>query len=481
VNRLPPDYLKLHLEESSRGAEGVLGGRRPSSPRTAEAWELLELTGANRPANGHGSDPLSSGTSTSARLTPARPRAGVPLAKRVEALLRTAGELVACDAAAAYLLDDATSQLKMCASWGRPGRRLALPVRPLRGQLADLEALLGQAVVIQRAAETPEWKIPEDCGAAACVPIATNSPLGTLWTFSSKPRGFTPDQVQMLDVVAGRIAAEVERDNLLQESAVLKAWHRNWRRAMEWQHGQRPQPVPLVEGWQIVAATSRTAPLTGGYHDWSLLPNEQIAVAVGQAQGDAVEAQLTVAALHAGLKSHAPYARHPSQLLRRLNDTFWVGSAGDQFAAFAYAMLDSVSGNFEFASTGPAAGLIVRAESQTLLHGNLQFLGENPDGAFELGHGQLDPGDALVLIHPVPGAYTAREAALKDAAPLDSILLSAIAEQPWAQHLAQRVRGLQDVSGQQLSTRLEAAWRDILGTESAEPTLVVIRRDRATP
>jgi len=481
VNRIPPDYLKLHLEDSSLGWDAAQIDESLPQRRPGSAWQLGNMPTAYEAAT---ADHLPSNRAEpigGATLSPARPRAGLPLTKRIEALLRTAGELTACDAAAAYLLDDATSQLRLNASWGRPGRRLTHPVRPLRGQLADLEALLGQAVVIQRAAETPDWKIPEDCGAAVCVPIATNAPLGTLWVFSQKPRNFTPEQVQMLDVVAGRIAAEVERENLLQESVVLKAWHRHWRRAVEWQQGQRPQAVPLVEGWQVVAATSRTAPLTGGYHDWSLLPSEQIAVAVGQAQGGAVEAQLTVAALHAGLKSHAPYARHPSNLLRRLNDTFWVGSAGDQFAALGYMMLDPLTGEFEFAGAGPVACVVVRPAQHTVLHGGLHFLGENPDAFFDVHRSHLEHGDAVVLIHPIPGAYAARELALKDAMPLDSVVLSAVTESPWVIELAQRVRGLADVPSQQWSTRLEAAWREITGTETTEPTLVIVRRERATP
>lgn len=480
VNRRLPDYLKLHLEDAPRGPEtSFVEDPRFESPPDA-AWQLLDVpsqVASRRP----GLAPVISRGADEPRGFTSRSRAGLPLPKRIETLLRTAGELTACDAAAAYLLDDATSQLKLTSTWGRPGRRQSHPVRPLRGQLADLEALLGQAVVVQRAAEAPEWKIPEDCGAAACVPIAGTTPLGTLWIFSQKPRGFTPDQVQMLDVVAGRIAAEVERENLVQESAVLKAWHRHWRRAVEWQQGQRPQGVPLVQGWQLVAATSRSAPLAGGYHDWSLLPDEQMAVAVGQAQGDAVEAQLTVAALHAGLKSHAPYARHAGQLLRRLNDTFWVGSAGDQFTAFAYAMVDPTDGRFEFAAAGPVAGLVVSADRHEVLHGGLHFLGENPDANFEVRRQQLQRGESLVLVHPVPGAYAAREAAIKDAAPLDSALMASLAARPWAGELASRVRELVDVPGAQLSARLQAAWREIQGVDPVEPTLVIVRRDRATP
>ena len=57
-------------------------------------------------------------------------------------------EAVGGDAIALYLLDEATTELKLRCSWGLPFDRLAAPARPLQGAVADLEALLGHAVVL---------------------------------------------------------------------------------------------------------------------------------------------------------------------------------------------------------------------------------------------------------------------------------------------------------------------------------------------
>ncbi len=54
------------------------------------------------------------------------------LAERLESVLKGGAEAIGCQAAALYLLDDATSELKLRSSWGLPRRRLADPARPLR-------------------------------------------------------------------------------------------------------------------------------------------------------------------------------------------------------------------------------------------------------------------------------------------------------------------------------------------------------------
>lgn len=142
------------------------------------------------------------------------------LAARLESVLRGGAEAVNCQAAALYLLDDATSELKLRASWGLPQSRLLQPARPLHDQLADLEAMLGHAVVLEDPMMFGLWRVPEDCSACVCVPVSTPTiPLGTMWVFSELPRGFTDQETNLIEIVAGRLAADLERETLLGDAA----------------------------------------------------------------------------------------------------------------------------------------------------------------------------------------------------------------------------------------------------------------------
>jgi hypothetical protein len=142
------------------------------------------------------------------------------LASRLEAVLRGGAEAVDCHAAALYLLDDATSELKLRASWGLPQRRLLQEPRPLHDQLADLEAMLGHAVVLEDPMMFSLWRVPEPCAACVCVPVSTPTiPLGTMWVYSELPRGFTDQETNLIEIVAGRLAADLEREALLGEAA----------------------------------------------------------------------------------------------------------------------------------------------------------------------------------------------------------------------------------------------------------------------
>ena len=141
------------------------------------------------------------------------------LATRLEAVLRSGAEAIGCHAAALYLLDEATSKLKLRSCWGLPLDRLTAPARPLQGAVADLEALLGHAVVLEDTRLLRHWNVPEDFPAAACVPVSTPTTiLGTLWVFSSEKRDLNDHQTNILEVVAGRVAADLEREMLWNEA-----------------------------------------------------------------------------------------------------------------------------------------------------------------------------------------------------------------------------------------------------------------------
>jgi GAF domain-containing protein len=152
--------------------------------------------------------------------------AGVPVVARadeperfahlLESILRGGAEACECQAAALYMLDNATTTLKLRASFGLPIERLMQPPRPLKGAIADLEALLGHAVALERASAFGPWRVPEEFAAALCVPVSSPTiPLGTLWFFSNHPRDFTDRQTNVAELVAGRLAAELERATLL--------------------------------------------------------------------------------------------------------------------------------------------------------------------------------------------------------------------------------------------------------------------------
>ena len=320
------------------------------------------------------------------------------LAARLEAVLKGGAESVDCQAAALYLLDDATTELKLRSSWGLPFDRLAEPARRLQGAVADLEALLGHAVVLEDTDVMRHWKVPENFPAAVCVPVSTPTMLlGTLWVYSARKRDFNDRETNLLEVVAGRLAADLEREMLMREGIAGAELKQQVAAAERLQRNQLPTISPLLDGWQLSGWTTQAEAVGGDFYDWFCLPDGLLAIAVGDAQGQGLEAGLSATALKAAIRAHGQYHREAEQAMKRLNLTLWTGSAGDQFAALFYGLIETATGRICFGSAGGPAIVVVRPDGWGSLSHGSPPLGEGPDTNYEQCGFTLQPGEALVV------------------------------------------------------------------------------------
>ncbi len=320
------------------------------------------------------------------------------LAARLEAVLRAGAEAVGCQAAALYLLDESTSELKLRSSWGLPFDRLTAPARPLQGAVADLEALLGHAVVIRDTDLMRYWKVPEDFPAAVCVPIFTPSTLlGTLWVYCNRTRDFDDRQTNVLEVVAGRLAADLEREMLMREGIDAAELKKQAAAAGRLQCNQLPTISPLLRGWELSGWTAQSGAVGGDFYDWFCLPDGLLAVAVGHAMERGLPAAISAAALKAALRAHGQYYSEARQALKQTNLTLWTGSAGDQYAALFYGLIETATGRVGYCSAGQPGLVVVRADGWQSLSRAASPLGESPDTDYEQFGYELQLGEALVV------------------------------------------------------------------------------------
>ena len=225
-----PGYLKIEhdalvtpdvVRPETAGIESITG-EDPQRGDLDSAIRLADLVAGMTSELADTRRALRSATAELAATAPtvAYPGRGAELGERLEAILRGGAESLECQAAAIYLLDEGTSELRLRAHWGLPQSRLIDPARQLEGSTADLEAMLGSAVVLENDQLFDLWCVPEpDYCAAVCVPISSPSTvLGTYWLFSSSPREFSDKETNLIEILAGRIAIELEREALLRES-----------------------------------------------------------------------------------------------------------------------------------------------------------------------------------------------------------------------------------------------------------------------
>jgi serine phosphatase RsbU (regulator of sigma subunit) len=329
----------------------------------------------------------------------ARPNEEPHLAERLEAVLKGGAEAVGCVAAGLYLLDETTTELKLRAGFGLPQERLLAPARPLRGAVADLEALVGHAVVLEDTSLLPHWRPPENFPAAVCVPVSSPSiPLGTLWVFADQERDFTPEETNLLEIVAGRLAADLEREMLLAAGTQAKQRDKQFDAAARWLSDRLPSVTPLLDDYDLAGWTRQGYEIGGDFHDWSVLPDGRLSLAVGDAEGVLLEAALGAASLHSAIKAHAGHPHTVGELMTRVNESLVAASAGDQRASLAYALIEPESGTVELALAGTSIAIVVGPDNRMITTTDAPRLGELAEATFDVDRLALRPGEVLVLV-----------------------------------------------------------------------------------
>ena len=322
------------------------------------------------------------------------------LAVRLQSVLRSGAESVGCPAAGLYLLDDATTSLKLRSSFGMPRERLAEPARPLQGALADLEAMLGHAVVLSDLDHQTHWNPPEDFPAAVCVPVCTPTTiLGTLWVFSNEPRNFTDRETNLIEVIAGRLASDLERENLLHADADSAQWKRDISALQRMQRNQLPSVAPLLDGWDVAGWTDQTGLVGGNYFDWFSLPNGLFAVTIADVASRGMEAAFAANTVKSATRAHGQYHRNADALLKAVNLTLWTGASGDQFAQMFYGLVETATGTVRYSRAGNPSILRLAAGAHESLTEPSPQLGESPESSYSEEICLLTPGNSLVIFN----------------------------------------------------------------------------------
>ena len=322
---------------------------------------------------------------------------GQHLADRLEAVLRGAADMLQCFGAGLYLLDEATTCLKLRSQHGLDEQSLTQPARRLEDAIADIEAMAGHAVVVEDALLLSHWNIPAACGSAMCVPVSSPTTiLGTLWFFHEHSRDFNPAEQNLAEITAGRLASDLERHVLMQEIRQLRPSPPNAVPCSAWLAGRSPRVPPIVDGWDV-AELCTSSQLDGDFCHWHVAANDVVHLTVGAAHNNENHALSTIA-FQAALAAHVQHNPNVAELFREMNQSLWTSSARGEPVSLFHAKLDSTSGALNYGLLGNVHAYVLRPHGWEPLLSESGLLGLDCATQLQVRHQVLMPGDVLMAI-----------------------------------------------------------------------------------
>jgi putative methionine-R-sulfoxide reductase with GAF domain len=319
---------------------------------------------------------------------------GLQLEELLAELLERTRELLAVDTATILLVDDAGKDLVVTAASGLEEEvrqairvpigegfagRIAAEGHPIALDHPDDGAVVSQAVLDKRL--TSMVGVPM---------LSPDRVIGVLHVGSVAPRAFTPDDVDLLRLVADRASLATQaRLSQLDRSAALAL-----------QRSLLPARPPTVDGLEVAAryVPGAQVGVGGDWYDLFQLPSGHVGVVIGDVAGSGLRAAVVMGRIRSALRAYALETTDPADVLTRLDHKIQMFEPDAMATAF-YAVIDPAREAMTMSSAGHLPPVIVTGSgpAQRLCVPADLPLGGHPRATRRVTFHELRPGATLLL------------------------------------------------------------------------------------
>ena len=239
------------------------------------------------------------------------------------------------------------------------------------------EGLSGQVVVTGRAHYAPD--VSQELHYAACEPD-TRSELVIPLTVGDRVIGvfcashheldaFPPAQIELLKALAGHIAVAVDNaQRIRQERQQVQRLHKDHEEARRIQETLLPRQTPHAPGFAFEAEWLPAGVVGGDWYDYIPLSEGRWALVLADVSGKGMPAALMMSAVRGMVRSLAPLASGPGEVLSRVNQMLLEDVSTGRYVTMIYAVLDPSSRRLTFASAGHPWPLLCHGGDVRPLH-----------------------------------------------------------------------------------------------------------------
>jgi sigma-B regulation protein RsbU (phosphoserine phosphatase) len=228
--------------------------------------------------------------------------------------------------------------------------------------------------------------------------ISNDEVIGVFDLESDSLNAYTPDDLQVLMLLASQVAIIIEKVMLHEQLVEKKRLEGQLEVARQVQLELLPPADPNIEGFEISAYNFPTEEVSGDYYDWVRIYDDQIGLVIADVSGKGVPAALLMAFLRASLRAaiHIGYAPHIS--MAKVNYLLWESIERNQFVTAFYGVLDASNKTLAYTNAGHNPPIVLDRDGNTrfIERGGLP-LGMFRDTRYYEYYVSIEPGQVIVL------------------------------------------------------------------------------------
>jgi len=172
----------------------------------------------------------------------------------------------------------------------------------------------------------------------------------------------------------------------------------DWATACDVQQRFMYFAMPAAQSLRYHALCRQLRALGGDCYDFLPLPENRLALAIGDASGKSLPAALMIANVQSSLRTAALFAGDdPAAVLNAVNRQLCSASLADRYATLFYGVFDPATRGLRYASAGHNPPMVIHRDgSVTWLETGGLPLGVFADSTYDQATFHLLPGDVVV-------------------------------------------------------------------------------------
>jgi sigma-B regulation protein RsbU (phosphoserine phosphatase) len=232
------------------------------------------------------------------------------------------------------------------------------------------------------------------------VPLQTEDRvIGLIYVDSrSFVRAFTPDDLNLLTVLANVAAIRIERERLAEMELRERRRTVDLEQAAEIQRGILPRGHPVIDWIDLAGHNAPCRTVGGDYYDFIPYDDGRVAVVLGDVAGKGMSAALLMSNLQARVQLLAEMPQDLATLMSRLDQSVSINAPANRFITLFFGVIDPAKGELTYCNAGHNPPLVIRASGEVdRLPAKGTVLGILPEIGYEQQSIEFKPGDMIAI------------------------------------------------------------------------------------
>jgi serine phosphatase RsbU (regulator of sigma subunit) len=264
----------------------------------------------------------------------------------------------------------------------------------------DKASVLVRDTTLDEAFKTAKSISEQNIRTMMAVPLQTEERvIGLIYVDSRMlTREFTPDDLELLTVLANHAAIRIEHERLAEVERQEQIMTRDLNQAATIQQSFLPLDAPAISGAELAGHNAASRTVGGDYYDFFTYDDGGVAFVLGDVAGKGMPAALIMSKLQACCQMLAEEGGEVADLVQRLDRIVAGACPTNRFISLFYAHLHPSTGQMTYTNAGHNPPILIRSSGQVeLLEGGGTVLGIMPEIGYEQRACQMEPGDICAV------------------------------------------------------------------------------------